>query len=113
MKHISRQQSIEHQNSPSCHVREYGHITTIDGADAYVNGRYPETHFAVNKISDMTLKVLGGYGVLVTRTVSQELYTGDVAFIPHEEAYYFNGTQLQIFMACTPAWSPDQYIEID
>lgn len=113
MKHVSQRQSVEHQNSPSCSVREYGNITTIDGTDAHINGRYPETGFAVNKISDVALKVLGGYGLLATKTTSQELKPDDVAFVPHGEAYYFEGTSLKIFMACAPAWSPDQYSEID
>lgn len=113
MKHVQKSEAIIHQNSPSCSVSEYGHVTTIDGADAYIHGRYPEARFAVNEISDVVLKVLGGYGLLVTKTDSRELKPDDVTFVPHGEAYYFEGTDLKIFMACTPAWSPDQYTEID
>lgn len=113
MKHVQKSQAIVHENSPSCSVSEYGHITTIDGADAHINGRYPEVGFAVNQISDVALKVLGGYGLLVTKTDSQQLMPGDVAFVSHGEPYYFDGSNLKIFMACTPAWSPDQYVEVE
>lgn len=112
MHHIPRSSAQEHTNSPSCSVWEYGSAGAIDAADALVDGRYPEQGFALNEISDMSVRVLSGVGKLATRQVNVALASGDVVMIPHGEPYYFEGKKLAFFMACSPAWISDQYQEI-
>lgn len=102
-----------HQNSLSCEVKEFGDVGTIDGADIVINGRYPERGYSVNEISSFVIRVLGGTGVLATRNDSIRLTEGDVAFVGKGEVYYFEGQNLALFMASTPAWSPKQYSNID
>lgn len=113
MRYKQRAQAIHHVNSPSCTVWEYGSAGAIDAADALINGRYPEKGFALNEVSDMSVRVLGGIGKLATKQTVVELADGDVVLIPHGEAYYFEGTSLALFMAGSPAWSPAQYKEIE
>ncbi len=113
MKHISKSSAQEHANSPSCTVWEYGSEGAMDAADALVNGRYPETGFALNEVSDMSVRVLGGTGKLATKQVIVDVVAGDVVIIPHGEAYYFEGQNLKFFMACSPVWSPEQYKEVE
>lgn len=113
MKHTTRSAADTHQNSPNCHVLEYGNSGSIDGADIEINGRYPETNFALNEESDMVIRVLSGMGKLATKRAEVMLSVGDVAFVEHGEAYYFEGNELQLFMACTPAWKPKQYSEVE
>jgi mannose-6-phosphate isomerase-like protein (cupin superfamily) len=112
MLHKTRQQAVRHKNSLSCTVWEYGSVDGIDAADALVDGRYPEQGFALNEISDMSVRVLSGMGRLATQQASVTLAPGDVVMIPHGEPYYFEGQDLAFFMACSPAWSIDQYKEI-
>lgn len=112
--HHRRQNDAEpHVNSESCTVWEYGGIGAIDGADARIDGRYPEVGYALNEVSDMSVRILSGTGRLATQHTAADLIAGDVAFVPHGEAYFFEGQSLSFFMACTPAWSAEQYREID
>lgn len=112
MRHIAKDQAQHHDNSPSCTVWEYGSEGLMDAADAQIDGRYPEQGFALNEVSDMSVRVLSGMGKLATQELVVNLAAGDAVIIPHGEAYYFEGEKLVFFMACSPAWSPDQYKEI-
>ena len=109
MKHVTRLEANIHQNSPSCKVFEYGSNATIDGADIEIDGQYPEGNFALNEKSDFVVRVLAGTGKLVTKNKETLLNVGDAAFVEHGESYYFEGKDLQLFMACSPAWNPEQY----
>lgn len=113
MLHKAKDKAVVHRNSPSCEVREFGDVGTVDGADIAINGRYPERGYSVNEISSFVIRVLEGTGVLATRNDSIRLTEGDVAFVEKGEAYYFEGQNLALFMVSTPAWSPEQYSNID
>lgn len=110
---MTRPAAETHQNGPNCRVLEYGNNGSIDGADIEINGRYPEINFALNEKSDMVIRVLSGIGKLATKRAEVTLNAGDVAFVEHGEAYYFEGKDLLLFMACTPAWSPEQHSEVE
>jgi len=112
MLHRTKDEAVFHQNSPNCDVREFGNISAIDGADITINGRYPEEGHSVNEISSFVVRVLSGTGMLVTRDGHGELAAGDVAFVERGEAYYFEGKNLILFMASTPAWTLEQYSNI-
>lgn len=112
MKHKKLSQAQKHKNSPTCVVYEFGSNGSIDGADIEINGRYPEANFALNEQSDLVIRILSGSGKLVTKTAEATLSVGDVAFVEHGEVYYFEGQDLKLFMACTPAWDPAQYKEV-
>ena len=113
MLHTPKDQATRHENSPSCTVWEYGNQGAMDGADALVNGRYPEKGFALNDVSDMSIRIIGGGGYIATKQAIIDVKAGDVAIIPHGEPYYFEGIDLRFFMACSPAWSLAQYKEIE
>lgn len=113
MLYKSKDEATIHQNSPSCEVKEFGGIETIDGADILIDGRYPETGFSLNEESSFVIRVLDGTGTLAVQGSSQQLAEGDVAFIEKGEAYYFEGQNLSLFMASTPAWNPEQYSNVD
>ena len=113
MKKVANNSAQVHENSPSCKVFEFGNISSIDAADIHINGRYPEQEFAINRKSDFVVRVLSGLGRVATKTSETELSSGDVVFVSRGEAYYFEGEELKMFMACTPAWNPEQYSEIE
>lgn len=101
-------------NSPSCEVTEFGDVNgTADMAEARINGRYPEHGFSLNHESDMMVYVLSGSGVVVYQESGFELHANQVVSIEKETPYYFEGADLRILMVCAPAWSPEQYEQIN
>lgn len=113
MKLVPQLDAQEHANAPTCKVFEYEMgDTNINGAVAVINGRYPEAGFAVNRECKELVFVIHGSGKLATREAHQELFEGDMALIDKNEEYYFEGKQLVVHLACTPAWTPEQYEEV-
>lgn len=94
-------------------MREFGNIGSIDGADITINGRYPETGYSLNEKSSFVIRILGGEGLLVGNNDKIAVREGDVVFVEKGEPYYFEGKNLLLFMASSPAWHPDQYSFID
>ena len=113
MQHTPKRRATRHDNSLACTVWEYGGIGTIDAADCVINGRYPETGFACNQISSMSIRSISGVDRLVTRQRTVTLAPGDVVLLPPNEPYYYEGDNLTFFMVCSPAWTPDQYVQCD
>lgn len=109
MKHTSKSESRRHQNGSTCVVFEYSANDEIDGSVAEINGRYPESGWALNSISSLEFFVISGSGTLTTKEKAIELSLEDVVIIDPNESYYYVGDHLKIFMACSPPWSPDQY----
>lgn len=97
------------ENSPTCTVFEYGGDEVLDGATAIINGRYPETGWAMNAVVREMIYVVKGSGKLVTRDSTVALSEDDVALLATNEPYYFEGDNLKIFMPTTPPWNPEQY----
>jgi len=112
MLHTSKDEAATKQNGPACEVKEFGGIVSIDGADIVIDGRYPEEGYSVNEVSSFVIRVLNGTGTLALQGNLVSLAEGDVAFVENGEAYYFEGQNLTIFMACTPAWNPEQYANV-
>ncbi|HUB93269.1 MAG TPA: AraC family ligand binding domain-containing protein [Verrucomicrobiae bacterium] len=84
----------------------------INGAVGVINGRYPESGWAINEKCKELVYIISGEGVLGVREQKQELRSGDLALILPGEEYYFEGKDLTIFMPCTPAWYPEQHREV-
>lgn len=80
----------------------------INGAVAHIKGRYPEQGLAVNEVCKEMGFIMHGAGKLVANDKVTELSAGDVLIIPPGESYFFEG-DLEIFVACTPAWHPEQH----
>ena len=113
MLHKPKDEAVTKRNGPTCEVKEFGGIASIDGADIVIDGRYPAEGYSVNKASSFVIRVLNGTGTLAVRGYQTSLTEGDVAFVENGEAYYFEGQNLAIFMACTPAWAPEQYTNVE
>jgi len=52
--------------------------------------------------------IISGSGKLVVEDKEYELTAGDLVLINPGEKFYWQGN-MEIFMPCAPAWSPDQY----
>jgi len=112
MKYISKDTAQKFENSKTCVVFEYGGSAELSGAGAVITGRYPENGWAMNKISQEMVYVISGTGILVTKQENVTLNQGDVACIEANEPYYFEGSELHVFLSTTPAWTLDQHVHI-
>ncbi|MES2876637.1 MAG: hypothetical protein V4678_04170 [Patescibacteria group bacterium] len=93
-------------------VSELGFSSSQDAATAKISGRYPETGFALNRESDMVLRITHGIGIIATRESSEQVGEGDVLFIDKQTPYFYEG-DFEVLMVSSPPWSPEQYEHID
>ena len=80
----------------------------INGAVIKLSGRYPDKGWAVNEICKEMGYIISGSGKLVVEDKEYELTAGDLVLINPGEKFYWQG-DMEIFMPCAPAWSPNQY----
>lgn len=108
MKFAKASEAVEYKNNPECTAREYElGETDINGAVIMLNGRYPQTKRAYNTVSKELIQVLEGSGIAVVEDREIDLAIADQLIIEPYERYSIEGT-LKLFIASTPAWTPDQ-----
>lgn len=109
MKFVPNNNSTAHQNSATCIAYEYDtNEPAINGARIVLAGRYPETGMAFNTVSKELVYVLQGEGQATIGGHTTALASGDQLLIEPNETYWFDGT-MELFIACTPAWRPEQH----
>ena len=109
MKIIKKYQRKEFKNGEFCVAFEYpANDRDINGAIIELSGRYPQTGRAVNEKCKEMGYIISGSGKLVVEDKEYELNTGDLALINPGEKFYWQGN-MEIFMPCAPAWTPEQY----
>ncbi len=95
--------------SSSTSIWEYlTHDQDISGAVAKINGRYPETGFAMNEVSKELVYVLEGNGSVIRKDGSVKISKGDVILLQPNELFAWSGT-LTLFMATAPTFDPKQH----
>lgn len=110
MKIIRNDEGKRGTNSSNCKTIEYSFLDKdIDLGIAIITGRYPESGFCVNTISKELIYVIEGYGKLYFKDKSIDFRKGDVVLIDALEEYYWDSKYCKVSMACTPAWSKEQY----
>ncbi|MBX9831271.1 hypothetical protein K2X40_04910 [Candidatus Babeliales bacterium] len=109
MRIVSKNQAIAHHNSPDCAVLEYPFgDPDINGAVSRLNGRYPAQGFVTNTSCKEMAYVIEGSGKLVVESTEYCFSKGDMLLIAAGEKYYWEG-HMTLFLACTPAWYPEQH----
>jgi len=109
MKIVKKDQRKEFKNGDYCIAFEYPmEDKNINGAVIKLSGRYPDKGWAVNEICKEMGYIISGSGKLVVEDKEYELTAGDLVLINPGEKFYWQGN-MEIFMPCAPAWSPDQY----
>lgn len=109
MKIIKKEQRKRFDNSNSCIAYEYSmEDRDINGAVISLSGRYPDKGWTVNEICKEMAYIISGSGKLVVEDKEYELSTGDLVLINPGEKFYWQGN-MEIFMPCAPAWTPQQY----
>ena len=112
MKHISVTQAIKIRNGTTCHVLEYPfNEKDINGSVISVNGRYPETGFVVNEVCKEVVYIISGTGSLTVNSTTVDFSEGDSLFVDSGEKYFWQGS-FTSYMACTPAFYPEQHNEL-
>lgn len=101
-------------NSATCSTIEYSFKNKdIDLGIAEITGRYPNKDYAVNRKSKSLIYVLEGSGTIFFATHQVDFKEGDSILIEPNEKYYWLADYAKVALACTPAWSKDQYEEVE
>jgi mannose-6-phosphate isomerase-like protein (cupin superfamily) len=110
VKKVAREDTVEFQNADSCQVIEYPFgEKDINGSVISVNGRYPESGYAVNEVCKEVVYITKGSGKLVLEDGSMtDFEAGDSLFVDANEKYFWEG-KFESYMACSPAFYPEQH----
>lgn len=96
-------------NSDTCKGQSFAADAPLDLAEIEISGRYPEVGWACNRECHEMVRVLRGMGRLMLRGGEMtELSEGDVVHVPAGQWFAWSG-DMTIIMACSPAFSPEQY----
>lgn len=96
------------QNSDTCHGVAYATNAPLDIAEISINGRYPETGWAINHECHEVVRVSRGIGRLSLEGAITELSEGDVVHVPPKTPFAWSG-EMEVTMACSPPFYPEQY----
>ena len=109
MKIIKKSETIAYAHEASCTAYEYPlDFKDVNFATSKITGRYPSKGVTMNEICKEFLYVVRGDGKININGKDIQLQQGDLACIEPGEKYYFEG-QMELFMPCAPAWTPEQY----
>ena len=111
MKIIKFNKAKQGTNIENCKTMEYSfEDKDLDLGVAVITGRYPESGYCVNLISKELVYVLEGSGILYYGNGNKvEFAEGDAILIDNNEKYYWDTKYCKVAMACTPAFTKDQY----
>jgi len=113
MKTIKKSESQEFKNGSNCAVYEYPMgDNAINGAVVKLSGRYPGKGSSVNSVCKMMAYIIDGGGAIFVDGKETKIEKGDLVLVEPNEKYYWQGS-MELFMPCTPAWTPEQYKVID
>src|ERR1700690_1151855 len=109
MKLVRGSEVSDQSNGDDCTIYDYPTgASEMSGVVAVISGRYPSIRRVHNNICMMVAFVLAGsQGKVVVEAVEYPLEPGDLVMIDPRERYYWEG-ELRLFIASTPAWTPDQ-----
>lgn len=109
MKIVTKPQRQEFKNGDNCVVYEYPMgDDAINGAIAKLSGRYPDKGESMNEICKEMAYVIEGKGMISVNGTETKIQKGDLVLIEPGEKYFWQDN-MELFMPCTPAWTPKQY----
>ena len=85
-------------------------IATINVTEISLTKRYPETGWALNKVSDMVVKILEGRVVLYLKAEDKIILSkGDTVHVPKNTPYCWQPrVSVKMFVVSTPPWNEEQ-----
>ncbi len=103
-----------HTFSATCVGRDFPlNDPHIDACIMDLNGRYPESGNVVNKGFRGLVHILAGTGTITIDDVEHTLRQGDVFLILPNQKHHWNGTDLKLFIACTPPFDSASHAVVD
>lgn len=106
---MKKGQTKEYTIDAHCIVRDYPfNDSDINGAIIKINGRSPLTGRTVNTKCKEMVYIIKGEGKIVVSDKETKLTVGDLILINPMEEYYWEGN-MEMFVPCTPAWTPEQH----
>lgn len=113
MKIIHKNETKIFKNSEACTAVEYSlGDKDINGAIIKIKGRYPDKGRTVNLKCKELAYVIRGSGKVSIEGNETEISEGSLILIEPREKFFWEG-DLIMFMPCTPAWYPEQHIEVE
>jgi mannose-6-phosphate isomerase-like protein (cupin superfamily) len=113
MQIITKSQTTSFSNSPTCSGEEFAFgDKDLNIAVVTVNGRYPARGHLLNKVCKEIAYVLSGHGKVGVDDQVHELKPGDAVLIVPGERFYWEGSDLRMVMPCSPAFYPEQHVEV-
>jgi mannose-6-phosphate isomerase-like protein (cupin superfamily) len=109
MKIVRAGEARRFENAASCTAFEYDTgDAAINVARIEISGRYPAEGSAMNADVTELVYVERGEGTVSVEGTEHALRAGDVISIQKGERAHWDGS-LTLVIACTPAWTPEQY----
>jgi hypothetical protein len=114
MKLVQKATAVSFSNGPTCEGIEYSFgDKDMNIALVTVNGRYPETGYAMNEVCKEAGYVVGGSGMLGLESGEKTAVgPGDAVLLQPGEEYYWEGDSLEMIMPCSPAFYPEQHKKV-
>jgi mannose-6-phosphate isomerase-like protein (cupin superfamily) len=101
---------VKFKNSEKCTAYEYPlDDKDINMALVLINGRYPDKGRVTNEKVKEIILVTKGKGKIIIENNEHELKEGDAVLLLPKQRYFYEGNNLQIVSACSPAWYPEQH----
>lgn len=108
MEHIPQSNAEKFENGAVTSWEYSMQAAALNLAPIWIRGRYPESGYTKNLISDSIVQVIDGTGILAFKDeVPVTLTKGDQVHLATGDTYYFDGN-LDIIYAATPPWTPEQ-----
>ncbi|MFA5130884.1 MAG: cupin domain-containing protein [Patescibacteria group bacterium] len=113
MKIIHKEQTKRVANGKNCIAVEYPlGDEDINGSIIELTGREPDTGGAMNRECKELAYIIHGSGKVTIDDRIIALSPGDLVLIESGEKFFWEGN-MTMFMPCTPAWRPNQYIKVE
>jgi len=77
-------------------------------AKAHINGRYPEKGMVMNSECEEIYFVMSGSGVVHSEKGDYPIIQGDIYHFEKGEKYWTEGSDLELILVNSPAWTPEQ-----
>lgn len=109
---IKKDSSLKKVIDKFCTVWEYKGVRKLQISAARIRGRHPKAGWARNKACFMAYYVVRGEGEVNIEGRASKINKGDVVIFKPGEKYFVKG-DLDLVIPSSPAWTPEQYEEID
>jgi mannose-6-phosphate isomerase-like protein (cupin superfamily) len=113
MKILTKSETVGFSNSDTCSGFEFQfEDRELNVAVVTVYGRYPDEGHLVNEVCREIAYVFSGTGSVGVEDEKYTLNPGDAVHIEPGERFYWQGDELKMLMACSPAFYPEQHKEV-